>query len=212
MNLGRVPNTRTMSRAASLLDIQHLNRTKHGQTTVGWQPLRRPSQFRAMPSNFPSCPCTVSWLGRVAPLGSNSPLPILRQRHPRASHCLRAYQLPKHWGVPSLATPPQCPRGVLAPRVPFRGSPVPSTLPPWHTAPRAPHQRVTRAHYLSRPPHGLLAYHGRLARCPVPGVPTQRYSPFVATLPTRQQGSCTPPNGFRAYIPTNSKTTSILSI
>ena len=44
---------------------------------------------------------------------------------------------------------------------------------------------------------------------PVPGVPTQRYSPFVATLPTRQQGSCTPPSGFRAYIPTNSKTTSI---
>ena len=44
---------------------------------------------------------------------------------------------------------------------------------------------------------------------PVPGVPTQRYSPFVATLPTRQQGSCTPPNGFGAYIPTNSKTTSI---
>ncbi len=31
---------------------------------------------------------------------------------------------------------------------------------------------------------------------PVPGVPTKRYSPFVATLPARQLGSCTPPNGF----------------
>ena len=124
------------------------------------------SQIRAMPSNFLSCPCTVSWLGRVAPLGRNYPLPILGLRHPRAPHRLRAYQLPKHWGVPSLATPPQCPRGLLAPRVPFRGSPVPSTLPPWHTAPRAPHQRVTRAHYAIPAPHGPLAYHGRLAWCP----------------------------------------------
>ena len=47
---------------------------------------------------------------------------------------------------------------------------------------------------------------------PVPGVPTKRYSPFAATLPAHQQDSCTPPNGFRAYIRTNSKTTSILSI
>ena len=71
-----------------------------------------------------------------------------------------------NWRVPSLATPPQCPRGVLAPRVHFRGSPVPNTLPPWHTAPRAPQQRVTRAHYTIPAPHGPLAYRGRLARCP----------------------------------------------
>ena len=33
------------------------------------------------------------------------PLPNPQQWHPRALHCPRAYQLPKHWGVPSLATP-----------------------------------------------------------------------------------------------------------
>ena len=44
---------------------------------------------------------------------------------------------------------------------------------------------------------------------PVPGVPTQRYSPFAATLPARQQGSCTPLSRYRAYSRTNSKTTSI---
>ena len=76
------------------------------------------------------------------------------------------YLQPINWGVPSMATPPQCPCGVLAPRVHFRGSPVPNTLPPWHTAPRAPHQRVTRAHYTIPAPHGPLAYRGRLARCP----------------------------------------------
>ena len=91
-----------------------------------------------MPTNFLSCPCTVSWLGRVAPLGRNSPLPILGQRHPRAPHRLRAYQLPKHWGVPSLATPPQRSRGRLSPQAPFRGSPVPSHCPRglWRPGPR----------------------------------------------------------------------------
>ena len=39
---------------------------------------------------------------------------------------------------------------------------------------------------------------------PLPGVPTKQYSPFAATLPARQQDSCTPPNGFRAYTSTNS--------
>ena len=168
------------------------------------------NKFGPCPPIFCPCPHTVSWLGRVAPLGRNSPLPILRQWHPRALHCLRAYQLPKHWGVPSLATPPQCPRGVLAPRVPFRGSPrAQYTAPVAYGAPgpaSAGHPCPLR--YPS-PPWAL-----GLPRptSPVPGVPAQRYSPFIATLPTRQQGSCTPPSGFRAYFPTNSKTTSILSI
>ena len=117
-------------------------------------------------SSFPSCPCTVSWLGRVAPLGRNYPLPILQRWHPRALHCLRAYQLPKHWGVPYPATPPQRSRGRLAPRAPFLGSPVPTHCPRGlrHPGPRT--QQVTRARYAIPAPHGPLAYHGRQARCP----------------------------------------------
>ena len=165
--------------------------------------------FGPCPQIFHPCPHTVSWLGRVAPLGRNSPLPILGQRHPRALHCLRASQLPKLGSAlpgdsPSMPTwrvgapgpfprvspcPVHCPRGIrrLGPRI--SGSPVPTTYPgpPWALG-------------LPRP------------TSPVPGVPTQRYAPFVATLPTHQQGSCTPPNRDRAYTPTNNKTTSILLI
>ena len=65
----------------------------------------------------------------------------------------------------------------------------------------------THAHYAIPAPLGPLAYRGLP---PVPGVPIKRYSPFAATLPACQQDSCTPPNGFRAYTRTNSKTTSIL--
>ena len=82
---------------------------------------------------------------------------------------------------------------------PFPGCPCPMHCPRGHWRPRP---SIMRAHPCPLPIpalHGPLAYHGRLARCP--GVPTQRYSPFVATLPTRQQGSCTPPNRFRAYFP-----------
>ena len=170
------------------------------------------SQFWALPCNFPSCPCTVSWLGRVAPLEGTTLCRFSNNGTP-GHYTASEPTTSLNWGVPALATPPQCPRGVLAPRVPFRGSPVPSTLPPWHTAPRAPHQRVTRAtaHYAILPPPWALG----LPRPTSPVHPlsdTQRYSPFAATLPTRQQGSCTPLSGFRAYIPTNSKTTSILSI
>ena len=162
-----------------------------------------------MPSNFPSVPSHGLVVGTRGSLGRNSPLPILRQWHPRALHCLRAYQLPKHWGVPSLATPPQCPCAVLAPRAPFRRSPVPSTLPPWHSAPRS---RISGSPVPTTYPGPPWALGLPRPTSPVPGVPTQRYAPFVATLPTRQQGSCTPPKRDRAYTPTNSKTTSILSI
>ena len=82
--------------------------------------------------------------------------------------------------------PVHCLRGIRRPGPRISGSPVPTML--------------------SRPPWALGL---RRPTSPVPGVPTQRYSPFVATLPTRQQGSCTPPKWVRAYIPTNSKTTSI---
>jgi len=60
--------------------------------------------------------------------------------------CLRAYQLPMIWGVPSLATPPRRSRGRLAPRAHFPRVPVPTTLPtrplvlqvPLHAGPPVP--------------------------------------------------------------------------
>ena len=167
------------------------------------------SQIRAMPSNFLFMPLHGIVVGTRGSLGRNSPLPNLQQGHPRALHCLRAYQLPKHWGVPFPATPPQRSRGRLAPRAPFLGSPVPRTAHVAYGAPGPAHSRSPVPTTYPGPPWTL-----GLPRptSPVPGVPTQRYSPFAATLPTRQQGSCTPPSRDRAYTPTNSKTTSILLI
>ena len=79
------------------------------------------------------------------------PLPIPQQWHPRALHCLRAYQLHK-LGSALPGDSPSTPRGRLAPRAPFRGSPVPTHCPRglWCPGPRT--QRVSRAHYLTRPP------------------------------------------------------------
>ena len=83
------------------------------------------SQFWALPSNFLSCPCTVSWLGRVAPLAGTTLCRFSNYGTPGPCDYLRAYQLPKTWRVPSLATPPRCSRGRLAPRAPFPGCPCP---------------------------------------------------------------------------------------
>ena len=166
------------------------------------------SQFWALPPNFPSCPCTVSWLGRVAPL-AGTPLCRFPNNGTTGHYTGSEPTSSLNWRVPSLATPPQRPRGRPASRALSLG---------------------TRAHCTAHATYGALGpasvghpcplrYPGPpwalgLPRptSPVPGVPTQRYSPFAATLPTRQQGSCTPPNRDRAYTPTNSKTTSILSI
>ena len=147
--------------------------------------------------------------GTRGSLGRNYPLPILRRWLPRALHCLRAYQLPKHGECPLWRLPLNAHVAGWRPG-PLPWVPTPNALPTRPMVPRAPHQRVTRAHYAIPAPPWALGLPRPTS--PVPGVPTKRYSPFVATLPTRQQGSCTPPNGFRAYIPTNSKTTSILSI
>ena len=167
------------------------------------------SQFRAMPSSFPPVPSYGLVVGTRGSLGRNSPLPIPQRWHPRALHCLRAYQLPK-----------------LGSALPGNS---PST-PTWQAGAPGPFPRVARAQYTAHAPYGApgpasaghpcpLRYPGPpwalglpQPTSPVPGVPTQRYSPFAATLPARQQGSSTPLNGFRAYFPTNSKTTSILSI
>ena len=46
------------------------------------------------------------------------------------------------------------------------GRPCPVHCPRGLWRPRAPHQRVTRAHYAIPAPHGPLSYRGRLARCP----------------------------------------------
>ena len=142
-------------------------------------------------------------------LGRNYPLLILKQRHPRALHCLRAYQLPKHGECPLWRLPLNAHVAGWRPG-PLPWVSVPNALPTRPMAPRAPHHA---GHPCSlRYPGPPWALGLPRPTSPVPGVPTQRYSPFAATLPTRHQGSCTPPNGFRAYIPTNSKTTSILSI
>ncbi len=75
-----------------------------------------------MPSSFPSCPCTVSWLGRVAPLAGTTLCRFSNDGTPGHCNCLRAYQLHKNWGVPSLATPHRRSRGRLAPRAPSLGT------------------------------------------------------------------------------------------
>ena len=90
------------------------------------------SQIWALPSNFPSCPRTVSWLGSVAHLAGITLCRISNYGTPGPSDCLRAYQLPKIWGVPSLATPPRCSRGRLAPWAPFPGCPCPRHCPRGH--------------------------------------------------------------------------------
>ena len=105
-----------------------------------------------MPTNFLPVPSHGLVVGTRGSLGRNSPLPIPQRWHPRALHCLRAYQLPKHWGVPFPATPPQRSRGRLSPRAPFRGSPVPTHCPRGLRRPGPRTQQVTHAHYLSRPP------------------------------------------------------------
>ena len=76
-------------------------------------------------------------------------------------------------------------------------------LPTRPTALRAPH---TAGHPWPLPtPAPLWALGLPRPTSPVPGVPTQRYSPFAATLPTGQQGSCTPPNGFEPTLPPTAK-------
>ena len=97
--------------------------------------------------------------GMRGSLCRNSPLLILQQWHPRALHCLRAYQLPKLGSAlpgnsPSMLTwrvgapgslsegrpcPVHCPRGIRRPGPRISGSPVPTTLSwppmgPWPTA------------------------------------------------------------------------------
>ena len=135
------------------------------------------------------------------------PLPNPQQRHPRALRCPRAYQLPKTGECPSQQLPHNAHVAGWRPGPLSEGHPS-QTLPTRPTALRAPHTaghpcplRYTRPHMDPWPTRPTS---------PVPGVPTQRNAPFAATLPTGQQGSCTPPNRVRAYTPTNSKTTSIL--
>ena len=119
-----------------------------------------------MPSHFPSCPRTVSWLGRVAPLAGTTLCRFSNDGTPGPCNCLRAYQLPKHWGVPSLATPPRRSRGRLAPRAPSLGARAQCTAHAANGAPGPASCGPTCAHYAIPAPLGPLAYRGRLARCP----------------------------------------------
>ena len=141
-------------------------------------------------------------------LGRNSPLPIPQRWHPRALHSLRAYHLPKLGSALPGDSPSTLTWQAGAPG-PFPRVTRAHALPTRPMAPRAPHQRVTRAHYAIPAPHGPLAYRGRLARCP------GTHSAILTVrshAPNPSTGLPTPPSGFRAYFPTNSKTTSILSI
>ena len=118
-----------------------------------------------MPSNFLPVPSHGLVVGTRGSLGRNSPLPILEQRHPRALHCLRAYQLPKLGSALPGDSPSTLTWQAVAPG-PFLRVTRAHALPTRPMAPRAPHQRVTRDHYAIPAPHGPLAYHGRQARCP----------------------------------------------
>ena len=119
-----------------------------------------------MHSNFPSCPRTVSWMGRVAPLAGTTLCRFSNHVTPGPCDCLRAYQLPKTWGVPSLATPARCSCGRLAPRAPSPGARTHDTAHAAIGAPGPASCGPTRAHYAIPAPLGPLAYRGRLARCP----------------------------------------------
>ena len=110
-----------------------------------------------MPSNFPAVPSHGLVAGTRGSLGRNYPLPILQRWHLRALHCLRAYQLPKLGSALPGNSPSMPTRRVGAPG-PFPRVARAQYTAPWHTAPRAPHQRVTHAHYAIPAPHGPLAY------------------------------------------------------
>ena len=162
-----------------------------------------------MLTNFPSCPCTVSWLGRVAPLAGTLLCRFPNDGTPghytasEPTSSLNTGDCPP-WRLPLNAHVAGCRPGPLS-----EGHPCPRTAHAAYGAPGPAHSGSPLPTTYPGPPWAL-----GLARpnSPVPGVPTQRYSPFVTTLPTRQQGSCAPPKRDRAYFPTNSKTTSILLI
>jgi len=67
-------------------------------------------------------------------------------------------------------------------------------MPTWHFGATGPVPRVAHAHYTTPVPWPTLA------DCPVPGVPSTRYSPFNSHAPSWSVDSCTPPNVFRAFI------------
>ena len=137
-----------------------------------------------MPSNFPSCPCTVSWLGRVAPL-AGTPLCRFSNNGTPRHYTVSEPTSSLSWGVPSLATPPQRSRGRLASQAPFRGSPVPLHCPrgPWRPGPAsAGHPCPLR---YPGPPWAL-----GLPRptSPVPGVPTKQNSTSHSHTPSPSTG------------------------
>ena len=105
------------------------------------------------PQVFYPCPHTVSWLGRVAPL-AGTPLCRFSNNGTPGHDTVSEPTSSLDWGVPSLATPPQRSRGRLAPRAPFRGSPVPTHCSRglWRPGPRISGSPVPTT--LSRPPIG----------------------------------------------------------
>ena len=167
------------------------------------------SQIRAMPSSFPSVPSHGLMVGTRGSPWQELPLCRFSDNGTPGHYTVSEPTSSLNRGVPFPVTPPQRSRGRLVPRAPSLRTRAQCTA---HVAYGAPGPASAGHPCPLRYPDPPWALGLPRPTSPVPGVPTQRYSPFVATLPTRQQGSCTPPNRFRAYTPTNSKTTSILSI
>ena len=123
------------------------------------------SQIRAMPSNFLPVPSHGLVVGTRGSPWQELPSADSRTTAPRAPHCLRAYQLPKLGSALTGDSPSMLTWQAGAPG-PFPRITRAHALPTRPMALRAPHQRVTRAHYAIPAPHGPLAYNGRQARCP----------------------------------------------
>ena len=118
-----------------------------------------------MPPNFLSCPCTVSWLGRVAPLAGTTLCLFSDDGTPRHYTVSDPTSSLNTGSALSGDTPSTLTWQAGAPG-PFTGCPRPMHCPrsQWRPSPRI--MRVTRAHYAIPAPTGPLAYRGRLARCP----------------------------------------------
>ena len=126
-----------------------------------------------MPSSFPSCPCTVSWLGRVAPLAgttlcrfptngtpghytTSEPTSSLNTGSALSgdSPSTLKWQAGAPGPFPGYPRPIHCTRGQWRPGPRISGSPVPTTLSrppmgPWPTAADWPGARGTHSAILT---------------------------------------------------------------
>ena len=128
------------------------------------------TNFGPCPRVFVSCPCTVSWLGRVAPLAGTTLCRFSDDGTPRALHCLRAYQLPKNGECPLWQLPLNANVAGWRPG-PLPWVPAPNALPTRPMAPRAPHHAGHPCPLRYPGPPWALSLPRPTS--PVPGVPTK---------------------------------------